>query len=206
VKIAELPDCPSWLAEARTENADVDLQEGAIDWYGGDWYGGQWCGGQWCDGVWHGGDWCGGQWCGGQWYGGIWRDGDWCGGVWHGGDWCDEKTDRLLFMAATCGILFVPGGLAVAYRTTQADGHGRHTKQFLQVEGEYRETDLPPAGSGTCVRGIHVSTAARAHTLLGVDRTAQMWEVTFRREDLLDCDGEKARIAGGFFRRIARPF
>jgi hypothetical protein len=33
-----------------------------------------------------------------------------------------------------------------------------------------------------------------------------MWMVTFSREDLLDCDGEKARIAGGFFTRIERPF
>jgi hypothetical protein len=33
-----------------------------------------------------------------------------------------------------------------------------------------------------------------------------MWRVTFRREDLLDCDGEKARIAGGVFERIETPF
>jgi len=105
-----------------------------------------------------------------------------------------------------CGIVFGEDGTATAYRTTHADGRGRHTTCYVQPEGEYREANLPPAGSGTCVPGIHVTTAARAHTYFGVDHTAQMWEVRFGREDLLDCDGEKARIAGGIFRKIQRPF
>jgi hypothetical protein len=130
----------------------------------------------------------------------------WKGGVWHGGKWRDGQIRHLEFMAALCGIVFGSDGYAVAYRTTSADGHGRYTPTFLQPEGEYREAGLPPSGSGTCVKGIHVSTAIKAHTLLGVDLGAQMWEVRFRREDLLDCDGEKARIAGGIFRRIERPF
>ena len=161
MEISKLTNCPAWLAEARTEGADVTIELGRV----------------------------------------VWR-----GGTWRGGTWRDEKTNRLAFMAALCGIVFGPDGRATAYRTTAADGRGRYNKTFVQPEGEYREQDLPPAGSGTCIRGIHVSTAARAHTLLGVDHGAQMWEVRFKREDLLDCDGEKARIAGGFFRKIERPF
>ena len=136
----------------------------------------------------------------------VWRGGVWRGGVWRGGVWRDEKTNRLTFMAALCGIVFDSDGVATAYRTTTADGHGRHSKEFVQPEGEYREAGLPPSKSGTCVPGIHVTTAALAYTYFGVDQTAQMWEVKFRREDLLDCDGEKARIAGGVFRKIERPF
>ena len=167
MKISELPNCPDWLKSAKTEDADVSIDElGRIVW---------------CGGVWH-------------------------DGIWRGGVWRDEQTDRLLFMAAGCGIVFGSDGFAIAYRTTRADGHGRHMGTYVQVEGEYREENLPPSGSGTCLAGIHVGTAAKAHTLLGVDHTAQMWEVRFRREDLLDCDGEKARIRGGFFRKIERPF
>jgi len=160
------------------------------------WRGGVWRGGVWRDGEWHGGEWRGGEWRGGVWHGGEWR----------GGVWRDQNTRRLEYMASLCGIVFAADGYATAYRTTGADGSGRYTKTYMQAEGEFHEVDLPPSGAGTCVRGIHVSTAAKAHTLLGVDHTAQMWEVRFRREDLLDCDGEKARIAGGVFRKIARPF
>ena len=124
----------------------------------------------------------------------------WRGGVWRGGE------DRLLYMAAMLGIVFGPDGTAVAYRTTTQDGHGRYTRSFLQPEGEYHESNLPPAGSGMCVPGIHVTTAIRAWSYLGIDPTCQMWEVRFTRQDLLDCDGDKARIVGGTFRKIARPF
>ena len=228
--------CPAWLREAKTKRADVSITGSVVIWHGGEWCGGVWRGGVWCGGVWRGGVWRGGEWCGGVWRGGVWRDGVWCGGVWRdgvwrggewrggvwcdgvwcdgvwcggvwrGGEWRDENTARLPYMAALCGIVFAADGFATAYRTTRANGHGRHVSGFLQPEGEYREVDLPPAGSGTCVRGIHVATAARAHTYFGVDHTAQMWEVKFRREDLLDCDGEKARIVGGVFRKIPRPF
>jgi len=111
-----------------------------------------------------------------------------------------------MMMSAMCGIVFDDRGIAAAYRTTQSDGRGRHTANFLQPEGEYYETDALPAGSGTCCKGIHVTTAARAWTYFGIDRTAQMWRVEFKREDLLDCDGEKARIRGGVFTKIPVPF
>lgn len=140
----------------------------------------------------------------------IWRGGEWRGGEWHGGEWHGGE-DRVLYMAALCGIVFAfrdhgPTATALAYRTTQHDGHGRQNRDFTQPEGEYREAQLPPAGSGTCVQGIHVSTAATAWTYFGVDETCQMWEVEFTREDLLDCDGQKARIRGGVFRKIDTPF
>jgi hypothetical protein len=165
MKIEELAGAPAWLREATTDNADVSLADGIV-----------------------------------QWRGGTWRGGTWLGGTWHGGE------DRLLYMASFLGIVFTEDGTATAYRTTKADGHGRHTLGFVQPEGLYHEEDLPPAGSGTCVKGIHVTSAARAWTYFGVDLTCQLWRVRFRREDLLDCDGDKARIAGGVFERIDNPF
>lgn len=109
-------------------------------------------------------------------------------------------------MASLIGIVFDGDGRATAYRTTQVSGRGRHNPDFEQPAGHYEEHDLPPAGSGTCVRGIHVAAAAKAWTYFGVDATCRFWRVEFKREALLDCDGEKARISGGVFTEIARPF
>ena len=181
------------------------------DWRGGDWRGGTWYGGNWYGGDWHGGYWHGGYWHSGDWHSGTWRGGNWYGGTWRGGDWhggyWDGPENRLDFMAAMLGIVYDAAGIGTAYRSTQADGHGRHTREFIQPAGEYYEENLPPAGKGTCIRGIHVSTAATAWNYFGIgDPTAQLWRVRFRREDLLDCDGEKARIRGGTFERIPWPF
>jgi hypothetical protein len=170
------------------------------EWHDGVWRGGVWHGGMWLGGVWRGGVWHDGLWHGGEWHGGLWRDGLWRGGMWLG------KEDRLLFMASMLGIVFDESGYARAYRTTKADGAGRWNSSFAQPEGFYSESYAEPAGRGTCCRGIHVTSAARAHTYFGVDQTAQMWAVDFTRDDLLDCDGEKARIRGGTFMRIPRPF
>jgi len=195
-------------------------------WYNGHWHGGGWCngtwyGGEWRDGVWidgiwrggrwHDGIWRGGVWQGGIWQGGIWRSGVWLGGVWHNGtwyrgDWQDKTNNRLLFMASAIGITFGEDGFATAYRSTQENGKGRHNSKFTQPEGEYREENLPQSGLGTCVKGIHVTTQAQALIYFGVSPTAQLWEVKFKREDLLDCDGQKARIKGGIFRKIDWPF
>lgn len=184
--IAELGDkAPVWLREANTAGADVTVSEsGWVTWRGGEWLGGEWLGGAWLGGTWQGG----------TWHGGTWRDGTWRG-----------SENRLLYHAAMCGIVF-RDGKAIGYRTTLANGHGRHNAEFTQCEGEYYETELPPAGSGTCVKGIHVASAAVAWTYFGVDLSAQLWEVEFRAEDLLDCDGQKARIRGGVFRKVDRPF
>lgn len=194
MKISELPDCPDWLKIASTIDADVV-------WHGNkefvEWRGGEWRSGEWRSGLWRGGVWQGGEWRGGEWQGGEWRSGVWQGGEWRG------KEDRINYMLSMLGII---GETGIAYRTTRSDGKGRHKQEFLQPEGEYYEDDLPAAGSGTCVKGIHVTTAARAWTYFGIDSTCQFWRVRFKRTDVLDCDGEKIRIRGGFFEKIERPF
>ena len=203
-----IPDnAPAWVKSAETKNANVEMFAGSVIWRGGTWRGGTWEGGVWEGGTWHIGTWRGGTWLGGTWRGGTWRGGTWQGGTWEGGAWEDTViSDRMLYHAALIGIVFSPDGTAVAYRTTSSDGHGRHKTEWVQPQGEYYEYEALPAGSGTCVRGIHVTTMSMAHAYFGVDPTAQLWRVTFRREDLLDCDGQKARIRGGLFERIETPF
>ena len=224
MKIEELVDAPQWLRDADTENADVSVQDGQIVWHGGVWRGGVWrggvwCGGEWrdgiwCSGVWRGGEWCGGVWRGGEWRDGVWCDGEWCGGewcggvwrggVWHGGVWRGVEN-RLCYMAAALGIVFDQSGYATAYRTTNKDGSGRWFQTFIQEEGEHYYDNVKPPNSGTCVPGIHVTSPFVCHWY-GVSGGWQWWEVKFKRENLLDCDGEKARINGGVFRKIERPF
>ena len=62
-----IPDnAPQWLKDAKTDNADVTINEdGCVEWCGGTWRGGTWHSGTWLTGVWCGGTWCGGTWCGG---------------------------------------------------------------------------------------------------------------------------------------------
>lgn len=178
----DLPaDAPQWL-----KDADVERPE----WRGGVWHDGEWCGGLWRGGVWNGG----------VWHDGVWQDGEWHGGVWHG------KEDRLLYMASILGIVFDESGMARAYRTTLANGHGRHYRDFVQQAGSFVIADAKPAGTGTCCAGLHVTSAAIAHTYFGVDYSAQMWAVDFHRYDLLDCDGQKARIRAGCAMPIDNPF
>ena len=200
MKISELKDAPQWLVNAITEEADVELLGGVVIWNGGQFIGGQFRGGEFC-----GGQFIGGEFCGGDFWGGEFRGGQFIGGQFIGGEW-KVPEDRIRYMAAMLGIVFGADGKATAYRTTLAGGRGRYTSTFVQPVGEYSESDIPPAGSGTCVKGIHVSSAATAYTYLGIDRSCEMWRVTFTREQLLDCDGQKARISGGFFEKIERPF
>ena len=217
MKIKDLVDAPQWLKDAIVENEDVDIIDGIVIWRNGIWCNGTWRNGTWCNGIWcngtwrngtwRNGTWCNGEWCNGTWCNGIWRNGTWCNGTWCNGIWRDKNiSDRLLFMASKIGIVFNSRGIATAYRTTQKDGHGRYIENFVQRSGRYYEADLPISGSGTCVQGVHVSSMATAITYFGVDVTAQLWEVKFKREDLLDCDGEKARIRGGVFKKIDCPF
>lgn len=187
MRVSELKNAPQWLLEARVENEDVDIVNGRVVWYYGEW--------------------CGGVWRGGVWYDGVWCDGVWCDGEWRGGEWNDANTtNRMLYMAALIGIVPDSSGVCVAYRTTKSDGSGRYSREFTQPEGEYYEDDAAEAGTGTCRRGIHVTTAARAWTYFGIDPSCQMWEARFHVSDLLDCDGEKARIRGGTFRKIGLPW
>jgi hypothetical protein len=127
------------------------------------------------------------------------------GGVFFAGEW-RLPENRLLYMAAMLGIVFDADGYAIAYRSTHADCRGRHTSTFTQPEGDFFEPNCAPAGAGTCQIGIHVSSAVIAYTYFGIDRTAQLWRVKFHRDDLLDCDGQKARIRGGHFGKIPWPF
>ena len=56
MKITELKNCPQWLLDAKTENADVEVEIGGkIIWHSGIWWGGDWRGGDWQGGVWWGG-------------------------------------------------------------------------------------------------------------------------------------------------------
>lgn len=130
----------------------------------------------------------------------IWRGGEWHGGVWHGGE------NRLLMHAAMIGIVFDSQGNATAYRSTRSDNSGRYNRDFIQKSGPFVVDDARPPGTGMCCAGIHVTTAAMAWTYFGVDKTAKLWRVTFRREDLLDCDGEKARIRAGVAEEVPWPF
>ena len=77
MKISELTNCPSWLSEAITTNADVDVSAtGWVTWKGGDF----------CGGDFRGGDFCGGDFWGGNFLGGNFRGGDFCGGDFRGGN------------------------------------------------------------------------------------------------------------------------
>ena len=183
----ELEACPGWLMDAKTgdENVEWDSKKHTyIIWYGGIWYGGKWHGGVWIDGE--------------------WRGGEWHGGIWYGGKWRGQE-DRLLYMCALLGIVFDADGNATAYRSTYRNGMGRHNGRFKQTSGRF-DVKHELAGKGTCVEGLHVSSAAIAYTYFGVDPTAKLWKVRFNREDLLDCDGEKARLRGGWCEELAWPF
>ncbi|MGL5935294.1 MAG: hypothetical protein ACRCZI_06685 [Cetobacterium sp.] len=195
---------PDWLKIADTRDADVELYNGGVVWHYGTWKGGIWQGGEWQGGVWQGGVWQGGIWQGGIWQGGVWQGGIWQGGIWRRGVWEGEEV-RLHYMAALCGIHRLYNGNFVGYRTTRSGGRGRFTRLFIQTEGEHYES-VPEAGNGTCCAGIHITSSARAWTHFGIDSSCEFWRVEVKPEDLLDCDGEKARIRGGIFKRVPRPF
>ena len=109
-------------------------------------------------------------------------------------------------MASGLGIIPNKSGYAYGYKTTKNNGFGRHITSFKQEEGEYYEDDLPAAGSGTCVKGFHVTSPMIAWFYFGVDASCEFWRVRFKIKDLLDCDGNKCRIRGGVFKKIQNPF
>jgi len=209
-------NAPQWLKDADTWNADVELVNGEVVWRGGEFSGGVFRGDVFRGGVFSGGVFSGGEFSGGEFRdgefsggvfsGGVFSGGEFRGGEFRGGEWRDERYERVPYMLAMLGIVPECDGTLIGYRSTAADGCGRYTKNWSQPIGEYYETDLPPAGLGTCVKGIHVSSAAVAWTCFGIDPTAQLWRVKFQLADVLDCDGTKARIRGGHFERMAWPF
>jgi hypothetical protein len=215
---SDLPNCPQWLLDADTYCADVAWnsdqhnhviwRDGAFrggEFFAGEFRGGEFCGGVFRDGVFSGGEFSGGEFRDGVFRGGVFRGDVFRGGEFSGGEW-RAPENRLLYMAAMLGIVFDSDGYATAYRSTHADGRGRYSHQFIQPEGDFFEPNCAPTGSGTCGPGIHVSSAAIAYTYFGINRSAQLWSVKFHRDDLLDCDGQKARIRGGHFEKIPWPF
>ena len=87
MKIEELTNCPDWLKEAVTENADVEIINGEVHWHSGTWISGKWHNGAWYNGVWWNGTWENGTWNWGTWKEGVWNDGTWNDGTWKGGIW-----------------------------------------------------------------------------------------------------------------------
>ncbi|MGL5934569.1 MAG: hypothetical protein ACRCZI_02985 [Cetobacterium sp.] len=197
-------DWPEWLQEASISDADVEICRGVVIWKGGVWKDGTWKGGVWQGGIWQGGVWKDGTWKGGVWKDGTWKGGVWQGGIWQGGTW-KARENRIFYMAALAGVAKLENGNFIGYRTTLKDGKGRFTAGFVQREGYYVE-DVPGSAVGTCAKGVHITSAARAWTYFGVDPTCEFWRVEVKPEDILACDGEKARIRGGIFTKVSRPF
>ena len=62
MNIADLPNCPAWLQEATTHNADVSLDtQGDVTWHGGEFLGGEFQGGEFLGGSFLGGYFRGGS-------------------------------------------------------------------------------------------------------------------------------------------------
>jgi hypothetical protein len=192
---------PQWLREAYTKNAAVEMRDGVVNWLGGTFLGGTFWGGEF-----RGGEFRGGEFRGGEFLGGAFLGGEFLGGTFQPPAKWYKEEDRVLYMAAMCGIVFGSDGYAYGYRSTNANNTGRYNIAFDQMCGRIRISNAKPAGSGTCCAGLHVASAATAYTYFGVDPTAKLWRVRFRRANLLDCDGEKARINGGFCEEIPWPF
>ena len=108
-------------------------------------------------------------------------------------------------MTSLAGVVF-DGASYIGYRVTDADGKGKHTRDFFQAVGYMEIPDAAPVGAGVCVPGLHITSAARAWTYFGVDPDAQMWIARVKPEDVLDSDGEKVRIRAGHFTKTTKPF
>jgi hypothetical protein len=104
------------------------------------------------------------------------------------------------------GVVFdLATGEGTAYRTVRSDMRGRYTRTFVQTLGE---VTIPNAdtGPGTCKSGLHVASAATAWTYFGIDPTARLIRCRFRREDVCDCDGQKARLRRAICDEIPWPW
>jgi len=86
MKISELVECPQWLLDAETSNADVEIKNGWVIWNSGDFRGGDFLGGNFLGGNFRGGDFWGGDFRGGNFLGGNFRGGDFRGGNFLGGN------------------------------------------------------------------------------------------------------------------------
>ena len=86
MKINELVNAPQWLVDASTKNANVEIKNGAVVWYGGDFLDGDFRGGDFLDGNFLGGDFRGGDFLDGNFLGGNFLGGNFLGGNFWGGD------------------------------------------------------------------------------------------------------------------------
>jgi hypothetical protein len=83
MKISELPECPAWLKNATTTDADVEWSHGPgslIIWRGGTFAGGTFAGG-----LFAGGTFAGGRFASGTFDGGLFEDGTFAGGTFASG-------------------------------------------------------------------------------------------------------------------------
>ena len=90
----ELPNCPQWLLDARTEYEDVVVEDGILVWRAGNFLGGNFRGGDFLGGNFRGGNFRGGNFRGGDFLGGNFRGGNFRGGNFWGGDFLGEKITR----------------------------------------------------------------------------------------------------------------
>ena len=109
MKIEELPNCPAWLSQAKTENADVAWGLNCtVRWNSGQFLGGYFRGGEFLGGYFRGqfrggeflggyfrGQFLGGEFRGGEFRGGQFLDGQFLGGQFRGGEFRGEKTIQL---------------------------------------------------------------------------------------------------------------
>ena len=87
MKISELTNCPAWLRDAHTKDADVEVSiSGGVTWNSGDFWGGDFRGGNFLGGDFRGGNFRGGDFWGGNFLGGDFRSGDFLGGNFWGGN------------------------------------------------------------------------------------------------------------------------
>jgi hypothetical protein len=120
--------------------------------------------------------------------------------------WRDPAIpSRVQFHASLAGVTWMANGRGVAYRSTTADARGRYDSSFVQRAGRV-DVQHEPAGSGTCVAGLHATSAARAWTYFGADPAALLWRVEFEPDDLLDADGEKIRLRGAWCEQVPWPW
>ena len=117
-----------------------------------------------------------------------------------------EITDLTAFLASGLGAVFSgKNKRATLYRVTNADGSGKYNGEFKQEPGRV-DVDHKPAGEGTCVAGIHATSAQIAWSYFDMNIKNQLWAIEFTREDLLDCDGKKVRLRGGWCRKVDWPW
>jgi len=186
-------------------------------WKNGTWKKGKWYYGTWGNGIWEKGTWCYGIWKKGLWYKGLWKDGIWKDGMWKNGRWKNgiwekgiwengiwktgkwqPKENRILHF---CYIqnLKIENDIITTYRATRINKRGIYNHNFFQEEGIHFY-DCEPPGSGTCKKGIHVTTYELAKNYFKIPKEKLIWEVKVHVNDILDHDGQKMRIRGGEFK------